>query len=91
MKKVEENVDLNLNNLSHLRLLNIKAVSRNVSFSTTRAVEAIIWQVYVVSWTERQPYWIPSVQGKEKRKQITVLIGNVYNRDFFFIIDFFFN
>lgn len=42
MKKVEENVDLTLNNLLHLRLLNIKAISRNVSFSTTRAVETII-------------------------------------------------
>ena len=47
--------------LSHLRILHIKAVTRNlIFFSSTRAAETIIWhlQLYVVSSTERQPHWI---------------------------------
>ena len=81
---VVENVDFTPDILPHLRLLNISAVSRNFNFiPTTRAVETI-FDTYLVSTTERQPYWIQSVHaGKNRKKQITIFIDNVYFRDFF--------
>ena len=77
-----EYVDFTSDILSH-----IKAVSRNFIFSSSRAVEIIIWHFYVASRTERQPYRIPSVYGKETKKQIMIFSDSLYVRDCF--IDFF--
>lgn len=77
-----EYVDFTSDILSHS-----KAVSRNFIFSSSRAVEIIIWHFYVASRTERQPYRIPSVYGKETKKQITIFSDSLYVRDCF--IDFF--
>ena len=77
-----EYVDFTSDILSHS-----KAVSRNFIFSSSRAVEIFIWHFYVASRTERQPYRIPSVYGKETKKQITIFSDSLYVRDCF--IDFF--
>ena len=77
-----EYVDFTSDILSHN-----KAVSRNFIFSSSRAVEIIIWHFYVASRTERQPYRIPSVYRKETKKQITIFSDSLYVRDCF--IDFF--
>ena len=80
---VAGNVDFTSDTLSHLRFLNIKAVYRNFFF-TSRAVGTIIWYLYVVSRTEHQ-----SLYGLERKKQITVLIDNVYVCDFLNLLFFF--
>ena len=87
--KVAQNVDFTSDILSYLRILHIKAVSRNLTFFH----HASSWNynltlTYVVSSSERQPHWIPKRYGKERKKQITVFIDNVYVRDSF--IDCFF-
>ena len=49
---VTENVDFTSDILLHIRLWDIKAVSLNLFFSTTPAVETIIWQVYDCSFLD---------------------------------------